>query len=87
MAIQNDGAGPDYSRFGPDYKTVDSSNRPPQRKNQVPAAVRLSERCEYSEAHLATLNEEGLESANYEVPLNLRQDLSTENEDYSHLQH
>ena len=90
MAIQNqieDGTGLDYSRFGPDYETVDSSNRPPRRKNQIPAAARLSERYEYSEAHLAALNEEGLGSANYEVPLNLRQNVSTENEDYSHLQH
>ena len=86
-AIHNqleDGAGLDYSRFGPDYETVDSSNRPQRRKNQVPAAVRLSERYEYSEAHLATLNEEGLD---YEAPLNLRQNMSSENEDYSHLQH
>ena len=91
VAIQNqleDGAGLDYSRFGPDYETVGSSNQPPRRKNQVPAAAaRLSERYEYSEAHLATLNEEGLGSANYEVPLNLRQNVSAENEDYSRLQH
>ena len=90
VAIHNqleDGAGPDYSRFGPDYETVDSSNQPPRRKNQAPAAAHLSERYEYSEAHLATLNEEGLGNANYEVPLNLRQNVSAENEDYSHLQH
>ena len=87
VAIQNDGAGPDYSRFGPDYETVDSSNQPPRRKNQIPAAVRLSERYEYSEAHLATLNEEGLGSANYEVPIDLTQNVSTENEEYSHLKH
>ena len=82
-----DGAGIDYSRFGPDYETVDSSNQPPRRKNQIPAAVRLSERYEYSEAHLATLNEEGLGSANYEVPIDLMQNVSTENEEYSHLKH
>ena len=55
-------------------------------------AVQLSERYEYSEAHLATLNEnalwpEGLENANYEVPLNLGQNVSNESEDYSHLKH
>ena len=63
VAIHNqleDGAGLDYSRFGPDYETIISSKRP-QRKNQTPAAVRLSERNEYSEAHQ---NEEGLGSAN-----------------------
>ena len=82
----NDGAGPDYSRLGPDHETINSSKRP-QRKNQIPAAVCLSEQYEYSEAHLATLNEESLGSANHEIPLNLRQNVSAENEDYSHLQH
>ena len=90
VAIQSqldNGAGPNYSRFGPDYKTINSSKQP-QRKNQIPAAaVHLSEQYEYSEAHLATLNEEGLGNPNYEVPLNLRQNVSTENEDYSRLQH
>ena len=46
VAIQSqldNGAGPDYSRFGPDYETINTSKRP-QRKNQTPAAaVRLSE--------------------------------------------
>jgi hypothetical protein len=83
-----DGTGPDYSSFGPDYETIDSRKQP-QRKGQVPGG-QLSERYEYSEAHLATLNEttsEGLESANYEVPLNLRQNMEIESEDYSHLKH
>ena len=80
------GAGADYSSIGPDYETIDSRTQS-QRKNQVPAG-RLSERYEYSEAHLATLNESVPErSANYEVPLNLRQNVSTEDEDYSHLKH
>ena len=83
------GAGPDYSSFGPDYEIIDSRSGQSQRKNQVPAG-RLSERYEYSEAHLATLNEnapEGLGSVNYEAPLNLGQNVSTESEDYSHLKH
>ena len=86
-----DGAGPDYSSFGPDYETIDSrsGHGRSQRKNQVPTG-RLSEQYEYSEAYLATLNEnapEGLGSANYEVPLKLRQNVGTANEDYSHLKH
>jgi hypothetical protein len=84
-----DGTGPDYSSFGPDYETIDSRSKQPQRKGQVPGG-RLSERYEYSEAHLATLNEtapEGLGSANYEAPLSLRQNVGMENEDYSHLKH
>ena len=83
------GAGPDYSSFGPDYETIDSRSGQSQRKNQVPSG-QLSARYEYSEAHLATLIEntpEGLGSVNYEVPLNLRQNVSIENEDYSHLKH
>jgi hypothetical protein len=80
-----DGTGPDYSSFGPDYETIDSRKQP-QRKDQVPGG-RLSERYEYSEAHLATLNKEGLGSADYEVPLNLRQNVEIESGDYSHLKH
>ena len=83
------GADPDYSSLGPDYETIDSRSGQSQRKNQVPVG-RLSERYEHSEAHLATLNEnapEGLGSINYEVPLNLNQNVSTESEDYSHLKH
>ncbi len=80
-----DGTSPDYSSFGPDYETIDSRKQP-QRKGQVPAG-RLSERYEYSEAHLATLNKEGFGSADYEAPLNLRQNLEIESGDYSHLKH
>ena len=80
------GAGADYSSIGPDYETIDSKTQS-QRKNQV-LVGRLSERYEYSEAHLATLNESVPEgSTNYNVPLNLRQNVSTEDEDYSHLKH
>ena len=80
------GAGADYSSIGPDYETIDSRTQS-QRKNQVPAG-RLSERYEYSEAHLATLNESVPEgSTNYDVPLNLRENVSIEDENYSHLKH
>ena len=80
-------AGPDYSSFGPDYKSIDSSRpKQPQRKGQV-LAGRLSQRYEYSEAHLAPLNDEGLGSTNYEVPLSLRPNVTTKSEDYSHLKH
>ena len=79
-------AGPDYSSFGPDYESIDSSRlKQPQKRGEAPAG-RLSQRYEYSEAHLATLNEEGL-GASYEVPLNLRQNVMTESENYSHLKH
>ena len=79
-------AGSDYSSFGPDYESIDSSRpKQPQRRGEVPAG-QLSQRYEYSEAHLATLNEEGL-GVSYEVPLNLRQNMTTESEDYSHLKH
>ena len=77
------GAGADYSSIGPDYETIDSKTQS-QRKNQVPAG-KLSERYEYSEVHLNGSVPEG--SANYNVPLNLRQNVSTEDEDYSHLKH
>ena len=80
-------ADPDYSSFGPDYESINSSRpKQPQRRGEVPAG-RLSQRYEYSEAHLATLNEEGSAGASYEVPLNLRQNVTTESEDYSHLKH
>ena len=81
------GVGPDYSSIGPNYETIDSRSGQSQRKNQVPTG-RLSDSERYSEVciHLATLNEnapEGLGSANsFEVPLNLRQNVSTGSEDY-----
>ena len=85
--LKDGAADPDYSSFGPDYESIDSSGpKQPQRRGEVPAG-RLSQRYEYSEAHLATLNEEGLAGASYEVPLNLRQNVTTESEDYSHLKH
>ena len=85
--LEDGAAGPDYSSFGPDYESINSSRpKQSQRKGQVPAG-RLSQRYEYSEAHLATLHEEGLGNANYEVPLSSRQNMKTESEDYSHLKH
>ena len=85
--LEDGAADPDYSSFGPDYESIDSSgSKQPQRRGEVPAG-QLSQRYEYSEAHLATLNEEGLAGASYEVPLSLRQNVTTESEDYSHLKH
>ncbi|MCG8622450.1 MAG: hypothetical protein MJE68_10705 [Proteobacteria bacterium] len=85
--LEDGAADPDYSSFGPDYESINSSGpKQPQRRGKVPAG-RLSQRYEYSEAHLATLNEEGLGGASYEVPLNLRQNVTIESEDYSHLKH
>ncbi len=77
---------PDYSCLGPDYETTDS-RRQSQRKNQAQARL-ISEKYEYSEAHLATDGGGAIEgSVNYEVPLNLRQNECTENEDYSRLKY
>ena len=66
----------DYGCLGPDYETIDS-RRQSQRKHQVQAGL-LSERYEYSEAHLATDGgASGPEaSADYEVPL--KQNVGTE---------
>ena len=84
--LEDGAADPDYSSFGPDYESIDSSgSKQPQRRGEV-LARQLSQRYEYSEAHLATLNEEGL-GASYEVPLSLKQNVKTESEDYSHLKH
>ena len=80
---------PEYSSFGPDYETIDSRTpRQLQRKDQAHARL-LPERYEFSEAHLATGDGVPEVCANYEVPLNLRQNPypGTEGEDYSHLKH
>ena len=87
VTVEDGASDPDYSSFGPDYESIDSNgSKQPQRRREVPAG-RLSERYEYSEAHLATLDEEGLAGASYEVPLSLRQHVTTESENYSHLKH
>ena len=88
------GAEADYSRIGASYETIDSRRQQPAvaitGRNRVSA--RLSERYEFSEAHLAASG--GSDSAHgvqgdmgvdYEVPQNLRQ--IEEHEEYSHLQH
>ncbi len=86
IANRDEAQCPDYSCIGPDYETIDS-RRQSQRKNRAQARL-LSERYEYSEAHLATDGGGATErSANYEVPLNLRQNECMEDEDYSHLQY
>ena len=87
---QDEAQGLEYSRFGPDYETIDS-RRQSQRKNQVHTRDRLlSERYEYSEAHLEAATAAGGEpevSADYEVPSSLGQNVCTEDENYSHLKH
>ena len=82
---QGSEACPEYSRFGPAYETIDS-RRQSQRKNQAHSRL-LSERYEYSETHLAVGDGVPEVSANYEVPLNLGQNVCTVNEDYSHLKY
>ena len=87
-------AAADYSRIGPSYQTVDSRGQQPAETitGRDRVSVRLSERYEFSEAHLAAAG--GSDSAHgvqgdmgvsYEVPQNLRQ--IEEHEEYSHLQH
>ena len=77
---------PEYSCLGPDYETIDVRTES-QRKNQAQARLALiSERYEYSEAHLAT-DSGATDRANYEVHLNLKQDEPIEDKNYSHLQH
>lgn len=79
---------PDYSCLGPDYEIVDSSGQS-QGKHAAQATSqsrRLSQRYEYSEVHLAA-DGGATASTHYEVPLNLRQNETKENEDYSHLKH
>ena len=79
---------PNYSRLGPQYENIDS-RRESQSKNQ--ALARLpSEQYEYSETHVHVVAIDGdttEASAQYEVPLNLKQKKCTETEDYSHLKH
>ena len=81
--------GPDYSSLGPQYENIDSM-RESQRKNEAHARL-LSEQYEHSEAHVhgvvATDGGTTEASAQYEVPLNLKQKKCTENEDYSHLKY
>ena len=80
------GAVAEYSRIGPSYETTDNSRRqqPVAGRNRVSA--RLSERYEFSEAHLAAAGGDGgvqgEEAMDYEVPLQ-----SKEHKEYSHLQH
>ena len=83
------GGAAEYSRIGPSYETIVNSNhsrrqQPVAERNHVSA--RLSERYEFSEAHLAVARGsggvQGEVAMDYEVPLN-----SSEHEECSHLQH
>ena len=73
-------AAAEYSRIGPSYETIDS-------RRNVAALVRLSERYEFSEAHLVAAAGGGGDgqAVDYEVPLNSSQ--SEGHEEYSRLQH
>jgi hypothetical protein len=87
-------AAADYSRIGPSYETIDSRRQhQPEAsgRGNMAALVRLSERYEFSEPHLAMAASArpdggvGRAEAAYEVPLNSSQ--SEGHEEYSRLQH
>ena len=79
----------EYSRIGPSYETIDSRRQQPVAGRNVAALVRLSERYEFSEAHLVAAARggggQGETAMDYEVPLNSSQ--SEGHEEYSCLQH
>ena len=80
----------EYSRIGPSYETIDSRRQQPVAGRSVAALVRLSERYEFSEAHLVAAargggDGQGEAAVDYEVPLNSSQ--SEGHEEYSRLQH
>ena len=93
---ETDAAAADYSRIGPSYETI--NHNADTRREQPLAAVtvvagrnqvsaRLSERYEFSEAHLTSVA--GAASASGgggQVSQNLRQ-LQEHSDDYSHLHH
>ena len=96
-ASQNDtdtDAAADYSRIGPSYETIDHDVD--TRREQSLAAVvagrnrisaRLSERYEFSEAHLtAVAGAASASGGGGQVMQNLRQ-LQEHSDDYSHLHH
>ena len=84
------GATAEYSRIGPSYETIDSRRQQPVAGRNAAALVRLSERYEFSEAHLVAAaggggDRQGEAAVDYEVPLNSSQ--SEGHEEYSRLQH
>ena len=87
-------AAADYSRIGPSYEMIDSRRQQSVAGRNATALVRLSERYEFSEPHLAMASAGGgygggsqgeASAMDYEVPLNSSQ--SEGHEEYSHLQH
>jgi hypothetical protein len=88
-ADQVDASVAEYSKIGPTYETIDSGRKQPARSTQRnPSSSRLSERYEFSTAHLTATaidhdvgGDDGARGEqgevdlgmNYEVPLNLRQ--------------
>ena len=85
------GPAAEYSNFGPSYETLNSKRQQPvAARNRVSA--RLSERYEFSDAHLAAAaggrgGVQGEVGMDYEVPQNSRRLQNEENDEYSHLQH
>ena len=81
------GAAAEYSRIGPSYETS-RRQQPVAGRNRV--SVRLSERYEFSEPHLAMVSAggggggcvQGEAAMDYEVPLQIG-----EHKEYSHLHH
>ena len=82
------GAAAEYSRIGPSYATTVNSRRQQAVAGRNRVSARLSERYEFSEAHLAMASAGGSSGGQretameYEVPLQ-----SGEHDEYSHLQH
>ena len=85
------GPAAEYSSFGPSYEALNSRRQQPvAARNRVSA--RLSERYEFSDAHLAAAaggrgGVQGEATMDYEVPQNSRQLQNGENDEYSHLRH
>ena len=82
------GPAAEYSSFGPSYEALNSRRQQPvAARNQV--SVRLSERYEFSDAHLTAAGSrggvQGESCMDYEVPQNSRR--NEEHDEYSHLRH
>ena len=81
------GTAAEYSRIGPSYATTVNSRRQQPVAGRDRVSARLSERYEFSEAHLVAARGggggiQGEGAMEYEIPLQ-----SGEHEEYSHLRH
>ena len=96
QAIQEAGqrgtvAAAEYSRIGPSYEvTINTRRQQPAVAGRNQVSARLSERYEFSEAHLATADSsgggQGEVDMDYEV-LSMRQTEAHAHDEYSHLQY